>query len=273
MRGDVLAGRLRRYWIPLWLVDADVAGVWRADVGYDYEVVSYQDRYSDRAGWRAEEVSEKRVRWEPRTGRVQRHYDNVVAPALDDHRRTMDRLGGYDLEVRVAYDAKALTNSAARVPTLSPEAAWPLAEPAFVRAAEDDCRRAAGAAQIRDFVVRADYTDLHWTRLLVPVYTTWYSEGGQLWPVLLNGQSGHIDGVRRASTQKARTVSLILGGVALALFLLGGLLALLGLAAPPVALVGTVLLVGGLAFALTAPIPAIAAWAHNRRTERDDALQ
>ena len=283
LKARVLMQRVRRYLVPLWLVDGRVQAAWRADVGFDYQVVSYQDRYSQGRGWSSQEMTEGRVRWEPRVGRLDRAYENLVAPALDDHRALMGRLGDgstepssrasgrglaevFDLSQRAAYSPEAVTGAAVRVPSLGPEAAWPGAEAAFVRAAEEECRQAASADHIRDFTLQAEYSDLNWTLLLLPAYVTWYREGGRVWPVLVNGQSGRVSGARRASTRKANITSLALGAVALLLFLVGGLLALLGAAVPPVAVVGGVVLVVGLLLAVAAPIPAIGVWVHNRRS-------
>ena len=265
MRAEVLARRARRYLIPLWLVDGRVRGPWQADVGFDYQVVSYQDRYSEAGGWRSQEVQETRVRWEPRVGSLDRTYENVVTPALDDHREMMDRLGRFDLDGREGYAPGAVEDSIVRIPTLEPAAAWPQAESAFVRSAEADCRLAAGADHIRDFAIEAAYEGLNWTQLLLPAYATWYREGEQVWPVLINGQSGQVSGVRQASARNAGRASLGLGAAALLLFAVGALFALLGLAVPLVAILGTVLLFVGVVLALAAPIPAISVWIFNRR--------
>jgi len=270
MHPRLLMERVRRYLVPLWLVDGHVEAVWRADMGFDYQAVSYQDRYSQGRGWSSQEVTEARVRWEPRVGRLDRAYDNLVAPALEDHRALMGRLGDFDLTQRTDYSPQAVADAAVRVPSLEPEAAWPGAEAAFVRAAEEECRQAAGADHIRAFTLEAEYSDPNWTLLLLPAYATWYREGEKVWPLLVNGQSGRVSGVRRASARKANNTSLVLGAVALFLFVVGGLLALLGAALPPVAVVGGVMLVVGLLLAATAPIPAIGVWAFNRRSSPDD---
>ncbi|MBN1978377.1 MAG: hypothetical protein JW918_13350, partial [Anaerolineae bacterium] len=151
MQAGVMAQRARRYLVPLWLVDGQVQAAWRADVGFDYQVVSSQDRYQDGAGWSSQEVRETRVRWEPRAGRLERRYENLPAPALEDHRKLMGRLGEYNLSQRAAYTARSITGAeateavAVRIPTLEPEAAWPGAETAFVQAAQAECQQAAGA--------------------------------------------------------------------------------------------------------------------------------
>ena len=266
LNGAVLAQRARRYLVPLWLVDGRVEGAWRADVGFDYEAVSYQDRYSDGVGWRSQEVREGRVRWEPRAGRINRVYENVTAPALDDDRALMERLGGLDLRQRADYTPEAVAGASVRIPTLEPEAAWSGAETAFVHAAGEECQRAAGADHVRNFTLQAEYRDLNWTLLLLPAYVTWYQEGERTWPVLVNGQNGRVNGMRRASSRAANTTALILGGAALLLFVLGGLLALAGALLPPALVVGGLILILGLVVGAIAPIPAIAVWAFNRRS-------
>jgi hypothetical protein len=271
LRASVLSQRARRYLVPLWLVDGQVEATWRADVGFDYQVVSSQERYRDGAGWSSQKVQETRVRWEPRGGRLNRSYENLAAPALDDHRQVMIRLGEYDLRQRETYDADISAQAAVRVPTLEPQAAWPGAETAFVHAARRECQEAAGADHIRDFAIDAQYSKLNWTLLLLPAYVTWYEEGQHVWPLLVNGQSGRVTGARRASAGKARTASLITGAIAVILLLLGGLLALLGLVFPPLLVIGGVVLLIGVVPAIVAPIPVISVWAFNRRSspERD----
>jgi len=260
-----LAQRARRYLIPLWLVDGQIEAAWRADVGFDYQVVSHQDRYREGAGWSSQELKETRVRWEPRVGRLKRAYENVAGPALDDHRPLMARLGNFNLSQRVVYTPETVADAIVRVPSLEPEAAWPGVEAAFTHTAEAECQQAVGADHIRDFALQAEYSGLNWTLLLLPAYVTWYQEGERIWPVLVNGQSGRVSGARRASARKANITSVVLGAVALTLFLVGGILALLGAVAPPVTAVGGLILLVGVLLAVVAPIPAIGVWVFNRR--------
>ncbi len=265
LKAKSLMQRSRRYLIPLWLVDGRVEADWRADAGFDYQVVSHQDQYREGAGWRSQEVKETRARWEPRAGRLNRAYENVTGSALDDHHALMSRLGAFDLSRRAEYSPEAVTGAVVRIPSLEPEAAWPGVESAFTRTAEAECREAAGADHIRDFTLQAEYNDLNWTLLLLPAYVTWYQEGERVWPVLVNGQSGRVSGARRASARKANVTSVVIGALALLLFLAGGGLALLGAIAPPAAVIGGLILLVGVLLAVVAPIPAIGVWVFNRR--------
>jgi len=267
MAPSELARRMRPYLIPLWLVDGDTSAHWRADVGFDYQVISSQDRYVDGRGWESQKLREDRVRWEPRVGRLERRYENVPAPAVDDHRDIMARLGPVELRQRRPYSPAALPDQPLiRIPSLPTEAAWPGVEDAFVRQAETDCQIAAGADHIRDFLMDGSYDDLSWTQLLIPAYVTWYEDGRELWPILINGQSGHVDGVRRASVSQATTASLVAGGIAIGMIVVGALLALIGAALPPLLVLGGALIVLGLLLAVVAPAPLIGTWIFNRRS-------
>jgi len=264
MYPGLLAQRAQRYMVPMWLVDSRVQGSWQAEMGFDYRLRSYEDQYSDMAGWASQQVQETKVRWEPRAGEIGRAYDNVATAALEDHRRVMRRLGSYKLDERIGYEPEHVENAAVRIPTRAPDAAWPDAKAALNQLSKLECTQASAADHVRGFELDAQYGDTTWTQLLLPAYVTWYAEGDNTWPVVINGQNGHVDGMRRASARKAGVTSLIIGIVAAVLVILGGILTLAGAVFPPGAVVGIILLIIGVILGLTAPIPAVSVWAHNR---------
>ena len=276
MTAEMLCARAQPVFIPTWLVDARVQGRWRAEIGFDYQAVSFEERYGEGQGWRSRERLETRVRWEPRLGRFERRYENVSVPALDDQRALPAAWQQYDPSRALAATAEVLAGAAVLVPTLAPAtapdpgegaapSAWPEAERLLRRAAEADCLRASGGQHIRAFALQARYSDLHWTLLLLPAWVSWYSEGGRVWPVFINGQTGAVSGARCASASAARTVGIVIGVLGLALVLAGMLLAIIGLVVPPVAVVGTVLALVGVAVLILAVLPPLWARAHNRR--------
>jgi hypothetical protein len=263
MRAELLSTRLRTYYFPVWLVDCDIAAVWRAEMGYDYQAASFRERYQG-GRWVSEQLAETRVRWEPRAGRLKRHYDNVAVRAMEAHDVWMSRLGGYDFRQRKPYARQAIEQSVVRVPDFAPEAAWPDAERALDGLAALECKKASQADHVRNWAMDAQYEALTWTQMLVPAYVTWYREGEASHPVWINGQSGHIHGPKYASGRKAYTTSLIAGGLAALLFLTGMLLVLIGSAVPPLIGLGGLMVIGALLLGLLAPIPAIWAWLRNR---------
>jgi hypothetical protein len=272
MRAELLSIRLRPYYFPVWLIDCDVEAVWQAEMGYDYQAASFRERYQG-GQWVSEQTTETRVRWEPRTGRLKRHYENVAVRAMEAHDAWMSRMGGYDFGRRNPYTPQAIDHSVVRVPDYAPEAAWPDAEQALNRTATLECKSASQADHVRNWSMGARTYGLTWTQMLVPAYLTWYREGDEPHPVWINGQSGHVHGHKYASQRKARMTSLVAGGLAAVFFLIGMLMALIGSIDTALVSLGVLMVISALALGLSAPIPAIWAWLRNRslrtREERE----
>lgn len=220
-----LIGRLRRVFIPAWMVDSDIDAVWQAETGFDYQVVSHQENFvSD--SWHTQEVKETKVRWETRKGKLQRRYDNVRAPALDDIQNVRGRLGRFDAEGAAQYEPSMLDGVMVRLPNRDPEDAWPDTHPTFKELAAEECRSAARADHIRQYKWQAAYANQNWSLLLLPVFSTWYvDDDDQPQPVLLNGRTGQIWGVMHASMKRARRFTVLLGILAVLLFIFTFILA------------------------------------------------
>jgi len=263
---ETLRSRVQQLYLPMWLVDSDVAATWEAEVGFDYDVVSHQERYRDGSGWATQQVQETRIRWEPRVGQLKRRYDNVVAPAMEQHAALEKALGAYALDNAQPYTANILTRALVCLPDRAPDAAWADAAPAFQVAAGEECRQAASANHIRQFRWSPTYSGQHWTLLLLPLYAAYYlDDENQPRPVLINGQSGRVYGVRRASMQQAQRTAMILVAIAAVLFLLSLAVGVAGLAAPPLLLVAGFGGLLALCVGLGAIIPIVRAWRFNRK--------
>jgi hypothetical protein len=199
-------------------------------------------------------------------GQLERSYQGLPLPALEKRESTalMGLLGPFELDQTSAYTPARLADAAARLPSLPPDAAWPLARAALDQAAAADCQRAAGAQHYQEFKLEAAYYDLNWSQLLLPCYITYYEDdAGRRVPVWVNGQSGQIGGTRRASLRRAWYVSGAMGAAAVLCLLLGGLLALLKVQALP-----ALALLLGLALLFVAALPVLWAWQFNQGVKR-----
>jgi hypothetical protein len=251
----------------MWLVDSEVEAIWQAETGFNYEVVSHQDSFDqNRAGWVSREVTETRIRWEPRTGRLARPYQNIVAPALEEHHRLTQQVGRYELKQAQPYQPGAVADSFVRLPNRPPADAWPEAIPPIRAAASEECRRACRADHLREFRWSAQYANQNWTLLLLPIYATYYLDDQDRYqPVLIHGQTGRLQAPRRSSMRRARQVAFIILAVAGALFLLSLIVAAAGLAlAPPLLVLGVIGLVIALGLGLLAITPIVIVWQFNR---------
>jgi hypothetical protein len=262
----VLTQRLTRTFVPMWLVDGQVQGSWQAQMGYDYEVASSQEVF--RGGrWTTRKLTETRIRWEPRSGTVERTYENLNVPALDEYARLVKGLGQFDLSTALKYTSASLDRASVRVPSLLPEAAWPFAKSGFDRLTANDCQKAAAAQHVDEFTIEAEYENQNWTQLLLPVYTTAYrDENGKVYSILVHGQNGKIFGVRRASQRQARNWSLGIAALALICFVLGLLFAAGTAVAPPLGAISLLFFGAALMIGVISPIPAIWAWNFNQKS-------
>jgi hypothetical protein len=202
-----LLGRLQPLYLPMWLVDAQVQGMWQAEMGFDYEIVSHQEQYGN-GRWQSQRVKEGRVRWEPRLGRLNRTYDNQAAPALEEQAQVEAQIGRFAIDAQKPFRSDDLTDAIVRLPNRSPEDAWSEAVVGLKTAVLQDCRLASGADQIRGFKWSPSFANQHWTQLLLPVYTSYFlDDDGQVHMLLLHGQTGKLHGRRRASMKKGRRIA------------------------------------------------------------------
>ncbi|MCP4415157.1 MAG: hypothetical protein GY805_00950 [Chloroflexi bacterium] len=223
-----LLNRLQPLYLPMWLVDAQVQGIWQAEMGFDYEIVSHQEQYRDKR-WQSQRVKEGRVRWEPRMGQLKRMYDNQAAPALEDQQQVEAQIGRFATETQKPFQRDDLAGAIVRLPNRPPEDAWSDVVLDLKTAVSQDCRLACEADRMRGFKWSPNFAKQHWTQLLLPIYTSYYlDDEEQVHMVLLHGQTGVLHALRRASMKRARriagimlTVTAVLLLAMLALLLLG----------------------------------------------------
>ncbi len=266
---NALRARVTRVYLPMYLADARVWGTWRAQVGFDYLVASSEERYQN-AQWVTQRINETRIRWEPRAGDISRAYENIAAPALEQHTRELSALAtngsAFDTSRAISFSPDALANSLLRAPELANDAAWKFAQVEVERRAARDCQNAANAQHIEQFELRAAYGEPRWTLMLLPTFVTSYNDDDGKWiPVRVNGQTGAVSGAKRASMNSARRWTYLIGGIAFLAFLFALLVGLLTQVADAFTWLAALALVVTLLLALAAPLPLIIAWQYNWR--------
>ncbi len=268
-----LNSRLQPLYLPFWLVDASTEARWQAEVGFNYQIVSHQEKFGD-GGWQSEKIKETKVRWEPRVGDLQRRYDNQVAPALEEHTQWRNLLGRFQTESPEPYQAESVEGVMVRLPNRPPGDAWPEAEATLKTAATTEVQLAAKADHIRQFRWSAAYSDQHWTQMLAPIYATYYRDDDDIVRmVYAHGQTGELAGTQRASLKKAKRYARMIGIGAALLFSLSLILGMIGFfeaAVLPWALVGFMAAVG---LGITAVLPLLIAYSINKWGMFTDAYQ
>lgn len=273
LNSAALRSRLKTMYLPMWLVDSDVYAHWQAEAGFDYQVISHQEFY-ELNHWSSREVKEPRVRWENRVGRLNRTYQNVATPALDEAARLEKRLGRFAIDRALSYTPDRIHHALVRMPDHPPKAAWSETVAAFQKTAADECLRACAANHLRQFRWKVRFNRLNWTLMLLPVYATSYTdEEGKPQPILIHGQTGAVSGPRRASLRRAGRMGALVLILGLLLFLAGMLAeaASAGTGANPAgAALSTYLIVLGLAGILASCLPLVVAWDFNRQQRLEE---
>ena len=261
-----LHSRLQAIYLPMWLVDANVQANWRSEVGFDYQVVSHHEQFEqNRGGWSTRQVNETKIRWEPRLGRLKRSYQNISAPALEEHLQFRSQLGAFDLSQAGPYLAQTTQNALVRLPNRSTQDAWSDAEPTFQAAAAEEVRQAAGADHLRQFSWQAQFQDQNWTLLLQPVFTTYYlDDANKPQPVLVHGQTGKTSGLRQASYKRAQRSSITLILTAGILFMVSLLAWTFSILLPPISTIGVLGMVAALLVGFGSVIPLATVWWFNK---------
>ena len=266
LNSSKIQSRSRRLYLPVWLVDSRVRARWKAEAGFNYQVVSHEEKYEQNHGsWATREVEETRTRWEPRLGNLDREYYNIEAPALENQSRVWEHLGDFDQLKALQFEPDVIRGAVVRLPDRMPEDSWSDAEPTLKSAAGEECRLASGADHIRGFSWQPDFSNQNWTLLLLPVISSFYlDDAGKAQSVLMNGQDGATFGVRRASLKRAQRMSLVLSILAAILFIIGLVIAAATVVFPPGLTLGALAVLFAFLLGIGAIIPLAIVWWFNR---------
>lgn len=257
--------RIVSVFMPMWLFDCTIIGSWQADTGYDYQVKSSCESFSN-GQWRTQDIVETRIRWEPRLGQLNRTYNNLVVPALSDQQKLRNIVGDFYFNESSTYKGNLLSNAIVRLPDLSPENSFSLAQSEIIKITTNECRQAAKAQQIRNYSIKAGFENINWTQMLIPYYTTYYfDDNGNPVMILINGQTGKIGGLRIVSQKKGWLWAGISAGIAIILFLFALVCFALTSSIPIIAGIGLIFIIISMVFGIFTILPVAYPWYWNRK--------
>lgn len=195
--------KMQGIYIPFWTFDAQTQSDYSGQRGEVY--------YVTRRGRDGKSERVAKVRWHNARGRVARFFDDVLVPGsrtLPDP--TLKALTPWDLSQLTPYKPEYLAGLRAEAYGVELDEAFHDARAQMDRVIERDVRFDIGGDRQRISRIDTDVRDVTFKHILLPVWVAVYRFQGKPYQILINAQSGRVQGERPYSVWKiALAVALV----------------------------------------------------------------
>lgn len=204
--------KLQGVYLPYWTFDAGAEA--------RYSAMGGRRRTVTRRGPDGKTTHQIVTDWYPTSGTVRRSFDDVLVPASEKlDRGLLRRAGRFGTKQVASYAPEYLSGYAAECYTVDLEDAHREAVQTMESELEAMARNDVLSRydDVRDVRIQPQYRNETYKHVLLPVYTTAYTYKGKKYHVIINGQSGSVEGDYPKSPAK---IAGIAAAVLLALALL-----------------------------------------------------
>ncbi len=196
------ADGIRGVYLPWWTFDATTFSTYRGERGTQRQVAD------ERAG--GQQARRTVVDWQPAAGVVQVGFDDILvvgSPSIPPHlARVLDQ---WDLARLRPPAPDLLAGFTVEVYRHGLEQGFAEARGRMQGAIDGAIRRDIGGDQQRIHARQTLVEDIRFKHLLLPVWVGSYRYGGKAWQVVVNGQSGEVEGDRPYSAIKIALAVLV----------------------------------------------------------------
>lgn len=178
---------------PYWTYDAHTESDYRGERGTAYQVpVTTRDAKGNvRTTYRTE------IRWSPAAGHVARTFDDVLVVASHTlPKKYADRLRTWQLDALTPYNQSYVAGFRSEMYQVGLEEGFREAKARMDAQIRRDVRHDIGGDAQRIHWVRTDYQNITFKHVLLPVWITAFRYGGKSYQILVNGQTGEVQGAR-----------------------------------------------------------------------------
>lgn len=176
-------------YVPYWTFDAHTDVKYTCDVGDDY-----QETYTDSEGKRQ---TRTKTRWSRSTGSFSHFFNDILIPATKAIKDKLLRaVGVYDTETLKSYSPAYLSGFSAERYNVPIDDAYASAQIEMKAVLKDmvrniELRRHDHVANI---FLNISYADETFKHVILPVFITAYYFKGNIYNVIINGETGYIYG-------------------------------------------------------------------------------
>lgn len=178
---------LRPVFVPYRVFEADSISRYQGWRG-DHRWVMERSKDPDKHFHEVRETSWKQVQ-----GTLKRHFGDVVVCAAE-HPAGAEKLDSWLLDKVVALTPETVGGVEVAAVDTGSEEGWTQAEQVMARTIEEACAEEIGGDEQRVDAVRTSLSERVHTLTLMPVWAGSYRFRGRVWPVVVNGRSGHVEG-------------------------------------------------------------------------------
>lgn len=193
---------LNGVYLPYWTYDSDTQSSYQGERGDTYYVTEWVTVVQNGRHIRRRQQVPK-VRWHRVSGRVDRHFDDVLVGASDTlPRQITDRLHPWDLHLLVPYDASYLSGMRSEVYQVPLDEGFDRACRVMDNQIKADVRDDIGGDFQRVHDIRTRHRDTAFKHILLPLWTAAFRFGGKHYRFVVNGCTGKVLGERPYSKTK-----------------------------------------------------------------------
>lgn len=189
-------------YVPCWTFDAETRSRYRGRRGNHYfETRSITMQVNGRAEQRQQQV--RHTRWSPASGQVARRFDDILVVASSSLPQLLgNELKPWDLNALVAYKPDFLAGFRAEGYTVPLADGYIVARARMAGVIQMDVRRDIGGDEQRIDAVETTYSNETFRHILLPIWIAAYKFNGKSYRLLVNGQTGKVQGERPWSVWK-----------------------------------------------------------------------
>ena len=214
------SGKLTAVYLAHWMYADDATSAYQGKSGRHYEA-DLPCQVTDSDGKeRTETHKEQLTRWEAVSGMLSEHFDDVLIPAGD--KLPEDLINGvlpYHMSRVTRYTPEFIAGYACEKPTADVQEGWKQARGMVDRrmAALAERNILAGADEAKVQQLQTEHGNIRYRLVLLPMYLGTYVYRKKLRRVLVNGDSGKVNGQAPVSALKVGVAVLFVVLVLLAL--------------------------------------------------------
>ncbi len=197
---------LNGVYLPYWTYDSDTSSQYRGERGETYFVSEWVTVVQNGRRVRRRQQVPK-VRWHRVTGRVGRHFDDVLIGASDTlPRQITDRLHPWDLQALVPYDESYLSGLRSEVYQVPLDEGFDRARRVMSAKIKADVRADIGGDYQRVHSVNTRHSGTTFKHILLPLWTAAFRFSGKHYRFVINGRTAKVLGERPYSKIKIALV-------------------------------------------------------------------